>query len=288
MLCALLGNVIKKYSTAKFKSKTSMRFFFNAVVAITCVAVFFIISGVPKISSFTLTLGILFGMITSVQFVFYLMAFETGPFSYTSVIVSLSTIIPALSGYFIWGESIAPIQIVGMILMLVCFALSVDFSKSDKKASGIWFLCVCLAFVTTGLIGVMQKWHQSSEYKAELDGFLIVAFASSFVFSAIGMLITTIRQKDKKEVLKLMRGDITAFVIPLMVVCGVCAAMNNKLNLYLSGVMDSAIFFPVVNGGGMILSTLASLVIFKEKFNAQKWLGIAVGVIAVILICNPF
>ena len=287
MLCALTASVIKKHSTEKFESKQLMRFFFNAVVSLTCVISFLVLSGIPKISGFTLMLGLLFGTVTAIQQIFVLMAYESGPFSYTSVIVSLSTIIPALSGYFIWGESIVTVQIIGMVLMLCCFALSVDFSKSEKKASLSWFLYVFIAFITTGLIGVMQKWHQSSECKAELDGFLIIAFLFSFVFATVGTLFVYQKEKDKSEEKKPFR-DIKAIALVFMAICGICVAANNKMNLFLSGVIDSAIFFPIVNGGGMILSTLTSIFIFKEKFNMQKCIGIAIGVVAVVLLCNPF
>ena len=85
-----------------------------------------------------------------------------------------------------------------------------------------------------------------------------------------------------------MRRDLAPFAIALMIVCGICAAANNKMNLYLSGVMSSAVFFPIVNGGGMILSAITSLFLFKEKFTAEKWIGISLGIVAVVLICNPF
>jgi len=290
MFAALFASVIKKYSTESFESKKIMRFLFNSVVTLTCAASLFVISltsGLPEISVFTFLTGILFGFITAVQFFFSLMAYESGPFSYTSVIVSLSTIIPVLSGSLIWGESIATVQIVGMALMLLCFVLSVDFSKSEKKTSPIWFLYVFITFAATGFIGVMQKWHQKSEYKAELDGFLIIAFMTAFVFSSIGTVVSLLKAKSKNECTNIKK-DITLLATLLMVCCGICAAANNKMNLFLSGVMDSATFFPVVNGGGMILSALASLIIFKEKLTTQKWIGIAIAVVAVILICNPF
>ena len=58
---------------------------------------------------------------------YYLKAFDIGPFSYTMVIASLSTIIPALSGFFFFNETISVVQIIGMILMVICFIFSVDF-----------------------------------------------------------------------------------------------------------------------------------------------------------------
>lgn len=290
MFAALVSNIIKKYLTESFKSKRIMRLFFNSVVTLTCAASIFAISltnGFPEVSSFTLLTGILFGLTTAVQSFFLLMSFESGPFSYTSVIVSLSSFIPTLSGSLFWGESIAAIQAVGIVLMLLCFLLSVDFSKSEKKTSPIWFIYVFITFATTGFIGVMQKWHQKSEYNAELDGFLIVAFITAFVFSAIGTAISSFKAKSQTECNN-AKKDITLLAIILMMCCGICAAANNKMNLFLSGIMDSATFFPVVNGGGMILSAMASLIIFREKLSTQKWIGIAIGIVAVILICNPF
>ena len=73
-----------------------------------------------------------------------------------------------------------------------------------------------------------------------------------------------------------------------MCIAGFCAAANNKMNIYLSGVLDSAMFFPTVNGVGLILSTVAALVLFKEKILPIKWVGMVLGLIAVILLCNPF
>ena len=60
------------------------------------------------------------------------------------------------------------------------------------------------------------------------------------------------------------------------------------MNIYLSSVIDSAIFFPTINVGGLILSTVADMVLFKQKIQPLKWLGIGIGIVAVLLICNPF
>ena len=288
MLCALGASIIKKHSTKKFNSRKETRFLFNSVLSLSCALSLLAISGIPKVSGFTLLLGLIFGVITATQFIASLLAYESGPFSYTAVITSLSTIIPALSGYFIWGETIFPIQLVGIGLMLLCFAFSVDFSKSEKKASRSWFLYVFAVFITTGFIGVMQKWHQSSNYKDELDGFLIIAFFTAFLISSIGFFITAYPKRKEEKSKRALVEFLTPLTVILMIFCGIFAAANNKMNLYLSGVMDSAIFFPVVNGGGMILSTVASVLIFKEKLGLQKLIGIGFGIVAVVLICNPF
>ena len=56
----------------------------------------------------------------------------------------------------------------------------------------------------------------------------------------------------------------------------------------LSGEMDSAVFFPLVNGSNLILTTLVSVLLFKEKFKKLQWVGLIAGIVAVIMLCNPF
>ena len=72
-----------------------------------------------------------------------------------------------------------------------------------------------------------------------------------------------------------------------MVLSGVFVAINNKFNLYLSGVLDAAVFFPIVNGGGLVLTSVASVILFREKLSKKQWIGVIIGILSVILICNP-
>ena len=69
---------------------------------------------------------------------------------------------------------------------------------------------------------------------------------------------------------------------------GVLQAVNHKLNLYLSGVMDSAVFFPIVNGGGLVLTTLLAVTLFRERLDGRQWVGLILGIVSVVLVCNPF
>ena len=168
--------------------------------------------------------------------------------------------------------------------MVVCFILSVDFKEKGNSVNKKWLISCAIAFVCTGLIGVMQKWHQSSPYKEELDIFLVISFAFSFLSSLI--MWAVFRMKNKEIKTEEGKQSIAAF-LPLffMVVSGICVALNNKLNLFLSGTMDSAVFFPIVNGGGIALTLLSSIIIFRERLAKQQWIGILFGVASILLLC---
>lgn len=281
----LSGGIIKKNINDKYANNIFTYQFYNCIVSLISAITLLLLSENLGVSLFTVGLALLFGIITLLQQITNMKALESGPFSYTTVIISLSTLIPTLSGYFFWNEKIVAVQIIGIVLLLACFVLSVN-NKSDNKSANIrWLLFSVSAFVCTGIIGIMQKIHQSSIHKDELDGFLIIAFIFSFVCSGIYSLLFFKKSKTdnskKKSVLNIRP-------VILMIISGVFVALNNKLNLYLSGVLDSAVFFPVVNGGGLLLTSVAAVVIFKEKLTIKQWAGLFIGIIAVLLICNPF
>lgn len=301
MAANLVCCVTLNYITQNFENGAAARHIFNIITSIVAAITLFAVSGTLHASTFTIVLGIVFGLTTAIQRVAHLQALEMGPFAYTSVIVSLSMLIPTLSGAAFWGEQIHMIQLLGIVLMIGCLILSVDFSGEQKKSSLKWLLFCGLAFIGTGAIGLMQKWHQSTVYQAELNQFLVIAFITSAAYSLLSVVF--IRQRSFGKAVQTAeaaahtvtdtnhtnkRKLLTTAPVILMIFCGICIAINNILNLYLSGAMDSAVFFPIVNGGGLILTTLSALVLFREKLSAKRWLGIALGIIAVILLCNPF
>ena len=133
----------------------------------------------------------------------------------------------------------------------------------------------------------MQKIHQNSTYKDESDAFLIVSFA---VATAISLILLLYLPRKKKEAENTVFSSTWQRVITVFVLLGggIGTAFNNKLNLLLSGMMDSAVFFPVVNGGGLVLATIAAVIVFGEKLARKQWIGLACGIVSVVFLCNPF
>ena len=235
------------------------------------------------VSAFTLSLGVLFGAVTAVQQVTNAAALAVGPWSYTSVLISLSTVIPALSGAIFWHEKLTPAGIAGIALLAVCILLSVNKKKDGKSASPKWFALSMSAALCTGIIGVLQKVHGSSSHSGELYDFLITAFVFSAVFSFI--LFARCAKKDRKSGARTIPDRPLPLLAAMFAAAGIAAALNNAINLRLAGTMNSAVFFPVVNGGGLVLTTAASVIFFHEKLTARQYVGLAAGIAAVLLIC---
>ena len=73
-------------------------------------------------------------------------------------------------------------------------------------------------------------------------------------------------------------------IIIFSLICGVTTVVSNVLTLYLAGAMDSAVLFPVLNGGGLYTVTIVSVVFFKERLSARQWVGLVTGFAAIMIL----
>lgn len=286
MAACFASSVCKRNYSKSFSDTQSGLFFYNGVSGFICAAVLLALSGFAcTMSWYTALMGALFGVLTMTSAITNLKATAIGPWAYTTVIVSLATIIPTFSGVLFWNEKLNALQIVGIVLMVVCVLLSVQNNESDKKVGAKWLILSICSALCTGFIGVMQKIHQESAYKGELNMFLVMAFAVSSVVSLC--LVPILKKKQKTDLFTLVDKSKKWQwkVVVLVLLLGVGMALNNVINLYLSGVVNSAIFFPVVNGGNLVLVTLFAIVLFKEKLSLKQIIGLVCGIASVILLC---
>ena len=182
MAAALLGSIVKQCYVNQTPKRIASGFIFNTIVGVTAAVILVLWGGFGGSSVFTVLLGLLFGAVTALQGVSNVAALQCGPMSYTSVIISFSTLVSALSGVLFFDEGLGWAQIVGIALMLVSFVLAAKSDGEEKKANLKWLILCIVAFAATGAIGIMQKVHQSSAYKGELNAFLVIAFISSSFF----------------------------------------------------------------------------------------------------------
>lgn len=285
-MTAYLGSTILR--TLFSRRREARRFdlhLFNALPSIVCaimILVFFRKN--MTFSTFTVALGLIFGAVNAIQQIAFSAALSIGTLSYTCMIASMSTVLSALSGAIFWHEPLDVFAILGLALMVVCLILSVKKEEGErKKASVRWLLLSLITCLMTAVIGILQKTHQESPMKHELYSFLLIAFLFSFCTS-VPFLIVELRREKQAHPTESFVKNVSPYLW-LLLVSGVCIVANHVLNLYLSGAMPSAVMFPIVNGGGLMLSTLASLLFFKERLSGRQWIGIAFGVAAVAMLC---
>lgn len=248
---------------------------FNMVCCVGSVIYFLCRGARFQVSGFSFVMAAIFSVVTVGAQYFQLLSMRLGPMSYSVLFTYLSMLIPTLFGIFYYGNTPSILQIIGLVLMVVTFFLSCEF-KGNTKVSLKWFVVAMCSFLSWGLIGICQQIHQTSEYAGELSGFLMWTFVfSGVLFAALFFMSPDAEGKTQK--LRLMPAL-------LMTLTGVAIGAINEINLFLSVAMDPVVFFPVVNGGVIILSGLAAIMVFKEKLSVKQSIGLLTGIASVIFL----
>ena len=283
----------KKYFSKDISKGNGSIFAFTAIDCFISAIVVFVAFGFDcKVSIFTLILALAYGVVMGGWWITSTLAVKMGPWAYTYVLMTLAMVIPTFSGAIFWGEQLSLLQILGVIFVIGCIILSVQYGGSGdcekKKVNIKWLIVTLLSAFLSGMYGVIQKIHQSNQtHKDELSMFLVISMIFAAAFSLVVTLVYK-KRSGKQETLFNNNGKHKHFYILLLILfiaVGISSSFMEVINSYLAGAMDSAVLFPVFNGGSLVLVTLASIVLYKEKLSLQQWIGMGCGVVAILCLC---
>ncbi|MBR2885502.1 MAG: EamA family transporter [Clostridia bacterium] len=271
IMSTVAQNCIFNKVSKKELSTNNHIYYFNTFISLVCIFLFGILLLREKMSLFTALIGIIFGVMTALRNVYNMQTLANGPMNITILITTSSTIIPTLSGVF-FGEPFSIMKLIAVIFLIGFIYISLD-KDSNTKINKKWIVFATLTFLTQGTIGVLQKVHQTSVYKNEASGFLFIAFILAYIYNRL-------RMKGNVKELNFQRKHILFAYI-----CGLCTFCMNYLNLKLSGILPSQLFFPLVNGGSMVLNQIMAVLIFKEIPTKKQLVGLVGGICSLIAIC---
>ena len=252
-------------------------FLFNMVCCVGSVLLFVLIGAPFKISAYSMVSAVIFAAVTVGAQYFSLQAMKLGSMSFSVLFTYISMLIPTIFGVICYGTPVSNFQYVGLVFMIACFVLSVDLKK-DSQMSVKWLFAALMSFLAWGLVGICQQVHQTSPHAGELQGFLMWSFIFSTVMFGALYGISAVKDKGKCNFNIKSRDSVGATLT------GVVIGAVNIINLYLSGKMNPVIFFPVVNGGVIVLSGLAAILFFKEKLSVKQTIGLIFGIAATCLL----
>lgn len=267
----VVQNGLFNYVTKKNLREGSSIMSFNVFIYSMCVIAFGILLLTQTISLYTIILGLIFGVVTLLSSTYKLFALSKGPMHVTLLFNTSAMIIPTMSGVF-FGEKFSVAKL--MLVFVLLFFLYLSFKKTEDTQIGEkWFFYSLLAFLFQGAIGVLQKVHQASKYKSESSGFLFVAFICATLFCFL------------KNNCKFDRTVLNKKMIFIGLLCGICSFAMNFINLKLSGLLPSQLFFPLINGSAIVLSSAVSVVLFRERITKRQTIGLVGGILTLIGIC---
>lgn len=278
VLATVKSSVYNSYAK-KVNPNVAQIFLFNTLTYLVGAIVAFLFGIGESITLATFLCAIGYAVIAFSLQALSVLAMTMGNMSTISLLVLYGMIIPALAGPVFWKEKFGILQAVGVVLILVSIWLLREKKESGGGKKLALFATLC--FVVSGLAGVIEKVHQSTNGRDEKTMLLFVAYLFMLVFSAIGFLFT--KSKFQKEIESIVKKPILIYGA----ITGVIVILISQTNLTLAGGLDSLIYYPVANGGALLLTVLVSATIFKEKLTKTRILGFVLGLISILLLSLP-
>ena len=200
-------------------------------------------------------------------------ALKTGSVALTSLFMQLSLIGVTVWSFLFWNVTISPLVIVGLVLVMIALWLCLwTGQKEEKRFDPKWIFYVLLMFVSNAGCSIVQK-TQQIQFNGQYGGFMmLIATLISLVISLVAFLREE-RSTDKETIKKTCVFPVSA---------GIC---NGLLNLFIiilaTSSLSPSLIYPVVAIGGLMLTTVFSAFVFKEKMRWWQWVGVVIGSIAV-------
>ena len=201
------------------------------------------------------------------------LALKCGPVGLTSLFLQLSIISATIWGFFFWDTEATPLVIIGLVLVVLSIWLCLYEGKgTDKRINLKWILFISLAFFGNAAGTITQK-TQQLKFNGEYGSFfMFTAMIFAFIYCVFAYL-----KSDKSDTVSILRSS-----SPFPIAAGVFNGTSNLFIIILAtSPISPSLVYSVIGVGGLMVTTLFSLLVFKEKMNAAKWAGLIIGTIAI-------
>ena len=199
----------------------------------------------------------------------------------TSLSSKLSVVLPTLAGVVLFHEKLSFVATTGIVLALVALVLVVGGRKGDAinrvstNGKGVLIgLLPIFIFFGTGTGDILMKLNEQRNGSADMSFMIAFIYFIALLFGIIIVAYDLIRGKSKWQ-WKSALGGIGLGVINFFSTFSVFHAMR---------CFDNVVLFPIYNIGVVSVTALTGWLLFKEKLTWKNYLGLAIAIIAVILI----
>lgn len=249
-----------------------------------CSAVWFVC--LFTVNGFRLTLsedaiiwGALYGITQALFILFKTAAMNSGPVSVTTLLGNSSLVISVIVCFFLWDEPIS-LPDVGGLICLMTGLFFVTYKKEKRTLTKKWTVyTILLLLCATGVGIIFKAFSKTGSSESTGDMMLISAIVMLLSYTPI-CLFTGGFKKGALGNAKSERLTFASFAL----ISGFLSCIYNRLNIYLSGVINAVIFFPVFNGRVIVLSTILGVIMLREKLRPKQLLGFLMGILGICII----
>lgn len=279
LLFAVQTLCFKEFNHRYMKNKADY-FLFSSLYFVLVVAALLAFYGFGSIAPQTFLIAIPFGIVFITSILLYMKAMETGSMSFSALVFSFGLLVPVLFGQLFWQENIGFLQVLALGVLFISFYLAGGLKREPAVGfNAKWLVLSISAMLGNGALMTLGKAHQKALPGKDVGEFLIVAFATA---SLVSILLTAYRVRIVKE--QITKTNKVPYMF-LVLGAGLTTAFGNMMALSLTGKVPAVVLFPLMNGGIVFLSSILSVMLYKEKMTSHSVAGLILGLLALVLIC---
>jgi drug/metabolite transporter (DMT)-like permease len=189
----------------------------------------------------------------------------------------MAVVIPISVAVMYYGDALTVFKVAGIILAIVSVYLVSHKEESGREKQKLWWLFPLVIFICSGIIDSSINYAQRFLLSEnDFDAFLSTVFMTAFVFGFLVLLYQLCIQKHAFQAKAIPAGAILG-AINFGTMYFIVKALN-------SNVLEPSALFPVNNLSILTLSTIISVLVFKEKLSGKNWLGIALSLLAIFIL----
>jgi drug/metabolite transporter (DMT)-like permease len=192
----------------------------------------------------------------------------------TSLSSKLSVVLPTLAGVLLFRETLTWQVSIGIVLALVALVLVVGGGKPASDTQRTSWLLPFLIFFGTGTGDILMKLNEQRNTADEMSFMIAFIYLIAMVFGILLVSFDLLRGKSKWQNKSIVGG----------IALGVINFFSTYCIFHAMRCFDNVILFPVYNVGVVSLTALIGWLLFKEKLTWKNYLGLAVAILAVVLI----
>ena len=274
IFCLASSKIIGSLFNRKNKDRTGItaiyNFFLTASVFV-CWLILFLSDGTYDLS--VLPYALLFALCYTVCNIGAINALKVGSVMLTSLFGQLSLICVSIWGFFFWSAPFTWLVGIGLVLTAIALWLCLYNGKNQEntKINFKWIRYIILLVLGNAGCSIVQR-TQQLHFDGKYGNFLMMVATGLSMLFCLALYLRSDR-RDTKAIAR------SSWYFPVL--SGILNALLNLFVIFMAtSTLSPSLIYPVLAIGTLIVITVASLVVFKEKMRWWQWLGVLLGIIA--------
>ena len=192
----------------------------------------------------------------------------------TTVASRMSLVLTVLAAVWLYDERPGTPGWIGIACALAS-VLFASITRGTRAIGGAWKLPL-LIFLGNAVIDISINWMQRTQLRSETEAVFPTLI---FLFSAVAAIAALPVRKESME----LRS-------PGVLIGGAILGLINYASLVMivkaltHGGFPASSFYPLMNVGVILIGTIASMILFGERLRSLQVMGIALAILALVLI----